>query len=498
MTKVPYALLPYQQRWLADRSRVKMFTKSRRIGISWTEASDSTLIASKANGMNTTYICYDKDITVQFINNCADWARAYDLAASAIQEGMEVFADGDEDKACSTYTIEFDSGWSVVAIAGTPRKLRGRKGRVIIDEAAFLTNFSAVFEAALALMIWGGEIRIITTYNGVEEPYYELEQEVIAGKYNYSRHFCTFRQAVAEGLYQRICLVSGQEWSPEAEAEWVDGIYKDFGDRASQELDCIPAQASGRYIPRIIVEQCMSRDIPVIQWEFKDDFATKSEEFRTKHVAELIERDLAPLLAKANPNLKSYLGEDFGRTGDLTDIIPAQEQKDLTRQALFLLELRNCPYEQQKQVTFYICDRLPKFSGAAFDARGNGDYLSEVAMQRYGLYRIHRIKATQQFYLEWMPQYKAALEDRKILLPLSSDVLSDHGAIVVEKGIPHVQDSKNTGTDGKPRHGDSAIAGLMLWYASCNGGVPMEFAISPKPQAIEAIAGFGDYNLGGF
>lgn len=497
MTKVPYALLPYQQRWLADRSRVKMFTKSRRIGISWTEASDSTLIASKANGMDTTYICYDKDITVQFINDCADWARAYDLAASAIQEGMEVFADGDEDKACSTYTIEFDSGWSIVAIAGTPRKLRGRKGRVIIDEAAFLTNFSAVFEAALALMIWGGEIRIITTYNGVEEPYFELEQEVIAGKFNYSRHFCTFRQAVAEGLYQRICLVSGQEWSPQSEKKWVKEIYDDFGPRASQELDCIPAQASGRYIPRIVVEQCMSKDIPVIRWEFKDDFATKSEEFRTKYLDELIERDLAPLLAKANPNLKSYLGEDFGRTGDFTGILPAQEQLDLTRQALFLLEIRNCPYEQQRQVVFYICDRLPRFMGAAFDARGNGDYLSEVAMQRYTEHRIHRIKATQQFYLEWMPQYKAAFEDRKISLPQDSDVLSDHGAIVVERGIPHIPDSKNTGTDGKPRHGDSAIAGLMLWYASCNGGAPFEFELG-KEREDQAIADYGNYSFRGY
>ena len=40
-------LLPYQRRWLADQSQVKVSEKSRRIGITWTEAADRALGAQR-------------------------------------------------------------------------------------------------------------------------------------------------------------------------------------------------------------------------------------------------------------------------------------------------------------------------------------------------------------------------------------------------------------------------------------------------------------------
>jgi len=44
--------------------------------------------------------------------------------------------------------------------------LRGKQGRVIIDEAAFHDNLEELLKAALALLMWGGEVRIISTHNG--------------------------------------------------------------------------------------------------------------------------------------------------------------------------------------------------------------------------------------------------------------------------------------------------------------------------------------------
>ena len=41
-------LLPYQQRWIADRAPVKVCEKSRRIGITWAEAADAALDAPRA------------------------------------------------------------------------------------------------------------------------------------------------------------------------------------------------------------------------------------------------------------------------------------------------------------------------------------------------------------------------------------------------------------------------------------------------------------------
>ena len=48
-------LLPYQIRWLADESPIKVAEKSRRIGLTWTEAAASTLAAAASKGMDTWY-----------------------------------------------------------------------------------------------------------------------------------------------------------------------------------------------------------------------------------------------------------------------------------------------------------------------------------------------------------------------------------------------------------------------------------------------------------
>lgn len=41
-----------------------------------------------------------------------------------------------------------------------------------------------------------------------------------AGRRKGSHMKVDFDQALLDGLYQRICLVTGREWSPEAEAQW--------------------------------------------------------------------------------------------------------------------------------------------------------------------------------------------------------------------------------------------------------------------------------------
>ncbi|HBD0204310.1 TPA: hypothetical protein KGE55_005292, partial [Escherichia coli] len=45
-------LLPYQKRWVADDSKLKIAEKSRRTGLTWAEAADAALTASlkKENG----------------------------------------------------------------------------------------------------------------------------------------------------------------------------------------------------------------------------------------------------------------------------------------------------------------------------------------------------------------------------------------------------------------------------------------------------------------
>ena len=86
--RTPMALLPYQQAWCADQSPVKLCEKSRRIGLSWGEAADTALLAASSSGMDAWYIGYNKDMALEFIRDCANWAKFYNLAAGEITGGV--------------------------------------------------------------------------------------------------------------------------------------------------------------------------------------------------------------------------------------------------------------------------------------------------------------------------------------------------------------------------------------------------------------------------
>ncbi len=159
----PPVLLPYQQRWVANTSPLKVIEKSRRTGITWAEASDNVLTAASsapAGGMNVYYIAYNQDMTVEYIQACAMWARAFNYAASEIEEGF--WEEDDDDKHIRTYTIKFpDSGFRIVALSSRPSNLRGRQGIIVIDEAAFHEQLDELLKAALAMLIWGKGTRYL-------------------------------------------------------------------------------------------------------------------------------------------------------------------------------------------------------------------------------------------------------------------------------------------------------------------------------------------------
>jgi phage FluMu gp28-like protein len=465
--RTPAAFLPYQQRWEADKSPVKVYEKSRRIGISWAEAGDDALTAASENGMDVWYIGYNKDMAQEFIEDCADWARNFNLAAASVEE----FVFADENKDIQAFRIRFRSGFKVVALSSRPSNLRGKQGKIVIDEAAFHDDLPGLLKAAIAMLMWGGRVVVISTHNGDENPFNELINEIRAGKKPYSLHRTTLDDALGEGLYRRICLRLERAWNDDAETRWRQELINFYGDDADEELFCIPARGSGAYFTRVMIENCMDEAIPVLRWSCKTDFAEWPKHLREAEAQSWCMEHLQPLLDELGPNLPAFFGEDFGRTGDLTVVVPLVELPGLAYQAPFVLELRNVPFEQQKQVLFYLVDRLARFRFGALDARGNGQYLAEVAMQRYGSFRIEQVMLNQPWYRDNMPRYKAAYEDRSILIPKDADILEDHRMVRMEKGVATVPENvrQKGAADGGQRHGDSAIAGALAWYAVQKG-----------------------------
>jgi phage FluMu gp28-like protein len=476
-------LLGYQKRWVADDSPLKIAEKSRRTGITWAEAADAVLTASRtkaAQGTNHFYVGSNKEMAREFIDAAAMWAKAFNKAAGDIQE--EVFVDdGQEGKEILTFVIHFASGFKIQALSSKPSNLRGMQGNVTIDEAAFHEHLAEVLKAALALTMWGAKIRLISTHNGDGNQFNQLIEDSRAGKKRYSVHRITLDDACAEGLYQRICQVRGIEWSQADEDEWKAGLLKDTASEedALEEYCCVPKSGGGAYLNRAIITKAMRPECEVIRLKKDNAWNTMAEHLREADIKDWCNEVLKPWLEQLSPERRHCLGEDFARKGDLTCLWVGQIAQDLSLHVPIAIELKNIPYRQQEQILFYLIDRLPRFVGAQMDATGNGDYLAEQAVERYGVGLVEAVNITESWYRENMPRMKAHFEDFTITIPKDADIMDDLRALQINtRGVPCVPNGKTD--QAKDRHGDSAVACCMMVAAANMDGSEIAFTAIPS------------------
>jgi phage FluMu gp28-like protein len=494
---LPAVLLPYQQRLLASTAQVVVYEKSRRIGISWAAAAAAVLASSvtkAADGMDTLYLGYEKEMTRGFIDDCAMWAKHFSVAAGDVEEFLFEDRHKDGDRSIQAFRINFASGFEIVALTSRPRNLRGKQGFVILDEAAFMDDLPEMLKAAFALLIWGGRVWVVSTHDGVDNAFNELIEECRAGKKPFQVLRTTFDDALQDGLYRRICLSQGKEWTAEGEAEWAGKIRANYGAGAAEELDVIPAQGSGVYLTRSVIEACATSPGEVLKLVCPPGFELKPEAERRSYVDAWLEQNVQPHLDRLDRNLRHVFGHDFALTGDASIYVPLAVQRDLRRTVPFVIEMRNVPHEQQKQVVFYVTERLPRFSAGKLDATGNGSFLAQVTAQKFGQSRVEAVMLSQAWYRENMPPLKAAFEDRTIEIVANADHADDLRQISMVGGVPMVPKTARTkGTDGFMRHGDFAPALALAIAASRADAVEYAYqAVTPQNRMSGADDAGGD------
>jgi phage FluMu gp28-like protein len=177
-----------------------------------------------------------------------------------------------------------------------------------------------------------------------------------------------------------------------------------------------------------------------------------------------------------------------------------------------VVELRKVPFEQQKQIAFFILDRLPRRGAAKLDARGNGQYLAEVVMQRYGEDAVECVMLSQAWYRDNMPKLKDCFESRYIALTADDYLVSDVCSIRLVRGVPMVPDNyKGEDRDGGERHGDFAPSLALAHAASLVDVMEIAFQSTGDGRATDALGrdlgidedkGFGivtsDFDMGDF
>jgi len=486
---LPKVLLPYQGRALAllesAGTNVLVVEKSRRIGLTWGLAAYAVLKAGrekKARGQDVMYISYSQEMTREFIDACAMWARAFNTAALEAEETLfdDVDADG-HTSAIKAFRIRFASGFEIMALSSAPRGLRGKQGVVIIDEAAFVENLDELLKAALAFLMWGGQVIVCSTHDGTENPFNVLVQDILGGRKPYAHLRIDLDDALRDGLFQRISMVKGDTWTPEAEAEWRDGLIANYGDGADEELFCIPSQGSGAWLSGPLIEARMtltSAEAPILRLELPGDYLHLAPKARTELMRPFM-AELEGALKRLDPALQHAFGFDFARVADLSVGALLAVEHALRRKSALTVELRNVPGDEQKAIVRDILEAAPRLVGAAFDATGMGWTVAEDMGRHFGLWDathnatglIRAIKFSRDWYRFEMPPLKVKFEDDAIALAKDADHASDLRAVKVVGGIPmvseiRVNEKADGGKKGRKRHGDFAIALALADYAS--------------------------------
>lgn len=475
-------LMAHQVECLKLKKSILSIEKGRRTGVTFAFGFEGVLTAAarkSAGGMNVYYIGDTKEKGLEFIGYCAKFSKVIAEqqadSVSSIEEFL--FEDIDENKNSryiTAYRVRYASGFQATALSSRPANIRGLQGLVIIDEAAFHQDVQGVLDAATALLIWGGRIVVISTHFGKLNPFNTFCRDIEKGLYGEDAAVLTipFDTAVENGLYERVCFMKDEAPTAEGKKKWYQRIRNAYGPRKAamrEELDVIPRDGNGVCIPGIWIENAMPKSDErfVLRLTLDDDFAQKSKYEREAFVNDWIKRYLDPVIAKLDKNLRYAMGEDFARHRDFSVIVLMAIMQNLYREVPLIIEMHNVPTRQQEQILWYLLNALQRFSGA-MDATGPGQTLAEYTADEFGLARIAQINLSRAWYGMWMPKLIQAFEDAVILLPADDNIKQDIHSIEEIDGIAMVQKARKEDLKDPElyRHGDSAIALALAWYAS--------------------------------
>jgi len=448
--------LPYQRRYLDDKSLIKIAEKSRRIGWTWTQSWEDVDDCINEAVPQVWFSSADDSAAKEYIEYVGDRASFYNQIADYYQDGFL-----DENKDITTYTVKFKRGQKITAMSSNPKGFRSKGGKVILDEFAWHEQASKLWAAARPVITWGFPLRIFSTHNGKNSLFNQFIERINAGKLNWSLHTVDIYKAVEEGLLDKI---TKRSTSAEERQAWIESLHSDRADEQTwlQEYCCIPTDENTAFLDYDLIASCTSRET---LWT-----STKSIPDGEQVAGEL------------------YLGMDIGRFRDLTVIWIFERLGDVlyTRKVIILDKM---PFQQQRDI-LYTWLRHPKLRRACIDASGLGMQLAEEAQTEFGKYRVEAIRFTAQIKEELAYPFRSTMEDRKVILPYDDDVREDfHSIRKVTTAAGNVRfDVTQSDTSG---HADRFWAAALGAHAAADShSAPVRILTSGARDSHTMIRGY--------
>ncbi len=442
--------LPYQVDWLADKSRRKIWEKSRRIGATYVQSYEDVRDCVKNAGLPVWFSSADESAAKEYIMYCQQWAKIYKAAGKILSIGEEVL---DERRAIRALVIRFANGSRIHGLSSNPTAFRSKGGKVVLDEFDWHTDQQAMYAAAKPCVTWGFDLRILSTYQSAGGLYAQFirdaKQALADGRQpTFSLHTTTIFDAVDQGLVDRIMgrpttEAERKAWLEEERAACVDeNIWQ-------QEYCCVPVSEADAFLTWDLIRPC------------EDPEAGKSE------------------FAGSGP---FFVGMDIGRRRDLTVIWVVEQVGDVfwTRQ---VDRLRKATFAAQDEALDQVMKRYNPLR-LCMDQTGLGEKPVEDAKERYGEHRVEGVLFTGPVKQELAFGLRRRFEDRQVRLPVDQKIRRAHHA--VKKTVTAAGNIRFDAERTAKGHADEFWAHALALHAADSPAGPVQYrSLGRRRMAIK-------------
>ena len=406
-----YVLLPYQQRFVQDKSKLKIWLASRQIGKSFALALDAlteALSGKCANLLLSSSERQSKEIMQKVYLHMKAFEELSDNAIKAERESRQ--------------EIELPNGSRIIALPANPDTVRGFSGNVYLDEFAFHSDAQEIWRAMYPTVTRGFKVCICSTANGMSNMYYDIWSR----NKEFSKHETDIYKAVKEGLTLQGTI-------DDLEAGINDS------DAWAQEYRCKFLDAATAFIPYGLIGAAEHKDTQM-EWD--------------------------PLSLHIQGDL--YLGVDIGRKKDLTVFWIMEKVGDVfwTRG---VKEIKNASFTLQRDLLYSI---IPFMKRACIDSTGLGMQLAEEARERFGP-RVEPVVFTLNSKEDMSVTLKRSFEDRQLRIPATPEIREDiHSMKRLITSSGNVRFDAARTEDG---HADRFWALALAVHAGSNPSAPISY-----------------------
>lgn len=430
--------LPGQERWIKDRSRLKMMEKARQIGISWSTAYAADERTAQAGQKWDQWVSSRDDLQARlFIEDCKMWSQVLNIAAQDLGERVI-----DDKNKLTAYVLEFASGKRIHSMSSNPDAQAGKRGGRILDEFALHPDPRKLWSIAYPGITWGGSMEIISTHRGSHNFFNQLIREVRehGNPKGISLHRITLQDALDQGFLYKLqkALPADHDVQALDEAAYFDFIKAGCADEESfqQEYMCDPADDDTAFLEYDLIARC----------EYGAD--------------EVWEVDLEESKRRG---AKLFAGLDIGRKKDLTVLWVFELLGDVlyTRK---IIELKAMSKPDQEKVLWPVMALMER---TCIDNTGLGIGWTDDAKAKFGTYRVEGVTFTGRVKEELAYPVRGGMEDRKIRIPYKPEIRADLRAVT--KVTTPSGNIRFTAERSENGHADRFWALALAVHAASNG-----------------------------